>query len=459
MEYQYGHLPDDTTSISTLYDRAVANYNYKSFKVSASLEQFITPLEKSSYAKLSQFSLQYRSTPFDIKLGNIYGTLGRGLLLRSFEIPGAILEDLSYRSRHYFNRDILGLSAKYHRINFTTKILYGSPLNYVFPPTQNVSDRRPDTIGAIFAKQRFNKHILGASIMYHANSGTSQYFSMATASGNISNNISYYTEMAKNISDYDINDFSDMSPYAFYGGINLAYNNFGASVEYKNYNNFLIGAGINEPPALVKEHTYKVLNRSTHVLQPTNETGYQFELFYTFENLSTLTINNTLAKNVFGNIFKFKEYFIEYEFTLADFHYIKLFADYAKDPFKLEDERISAGLYADWKFLESSSLKTNYEFQTFNRLGKSFQNHVFVLGFAYKSKFIFNIESEYSSDSFIVDDDSKIWVGANVKYQINNSNRLQLFVGERRGGPACNSGVCYDVLDFKGVELRLSTRF
>ena len=44
-----------------------------------------------------------------------------------------------------------------------------------------------------------------------------------------------------------------------------------------------MGTGLNEPPALVKEHTYKVLNRSTHVLDPVNETGVQFEAYYSLD--------------------------------------------------------------------------------------------------------------------------------------------------------------------------------
>jgi hypothetical protein len=282
---------------------------------------------------------------------------------------------------------------------------------------------------------------------------------MATASGNISHFLSYYTEIAKNVSDFAIGNFSSQASYAIYGGLNIAIDNFGISAEYKDYNNFLIGSGINEPPALVKEHSYRVLNRSTHVLQPVNETGYQVELFYTFPNLSKLTFNNTRAINRFGNKFVFLEYFLEYDFTLIDKHSIKVFTDYAEDPFKLENMRVSAGMSTDWKVFNTSSIKTDYEFQTFKRLGKSFQNHVVVLGYGFKSKIISNIVAEYSNDSFIVTEGSKIWIGANVKYQVNKSNSLQIFAGERRGGPACNAGVCYEVLDFKGIEVRLTSRF
>lgn len=66
---------------------------------------------------------------------------------------------------------------------------------------------------------------------------------------------------------------------AFYGNLNYSMNKIGFSLEWKNYQNFLIASGINEPPALVREHSYLVLNRSTNVLLPDNESGVQFEFF------------------------------------------------------------------------------------------------------------------------------------------------------------------------------------
>ncbi len=458
-EYQYGRLPGDTTSLSTLYDRLAGNYTYKFLKASATLEQFNTPLAGSTYVKLTQFSLQYKRKPLEIKIGNFYETIGRGTLLRSFEIPGAILEDLSYRSRHYFNRDILGISARFQHRNFVTKVLYGSPLNFVFPPTQEIGNRRADTIAAIYSEYTLKKQTFGVSAMTHSNSGNDNVFFMATFSGNVSNWLSYYIELAKNVNDFAVDDFSSQSSYAIYGGLNVALPDFGLSAEYKNYKNFLIGSGINEPPALIKEHSYKVLNRSTHVLQPVNETGYQVEIFYSFPDLSTLTFNNSMAINNFGETFVYQEYFIEYDFSILDKHTIKVFADYAEDPFKLEENRISAGISSDLKFFKASAITTEYEFQTFTRLNENYQNQILVLGYAFKSKLICNLVTESSNDSFVVTGNSKIWFGGNVKYQVNKSNSLQLFAGERRGGPACNAGVCYEVLDFKGVEVRLTSRF
>jgi hypothetical protein len=459
IETQVGNLPGDSSAIATIYDRAVVNYNYKGFKAGVSLEQFYTKFNKRNFIKPTQYSVQYSSDAFEVKIGNFYETIGRGILLRSYEMPGVILEDLSYRSRYYFLRDIFGLSTKFRHKNFSVKLLYGKPLNNIFPPVLADSIRRPDVVKAIYSDYTFKKQTFGASVLQLRNKNGSIDYGMVTASGILFPFMSYYTELAKNVSEFKIKDFTKQSSYAFYASINLTFNKLGLSAEYKNYNNFIIGAGINEPPALVKEFSYIVLNRSTHVLQPINETGYQIEVYYTFSNLATLTFNNSLAINDLWKKFVYQEYFVEYAFSLNNKHDIKLFADYAEDPFKLVSKQISAGAYFEWKVQKSSTIETDYEFQIFTRSGAKIQNHVLSLGYANKSNFIFSLRGELSTDPFLSGNKIKVWPGTNIKYQINNKNNVQLFAGRRRGGPACNAGVCYEVLDFYGVELRLTSRF
>lgn len=458
VESQLGQLPNDTSNIATIYARTTANYKHKSFKASGTVEQFYSPRNGSTYFRLSQFSLQYKKKPLDIKIGNFYETIGRGSLVRSFEVPGAVLEDLSFRSRHYFNRNILGLNAKYRYKGWNTSLLIGSPLNFVFPPTLGRDVRRTDRIAALYTDYNFKGQTIGAAAMKHQNPGTDDFYFMTTASGNITPSLSYFTEVAKNVSDFQLNDFSRASSYVIYANLNYSIGSFGVSAEYKKYNNFSLGAGINEPPALVKEHTSRVLNRSTHVLQPLNESGYQIEAFYTFEDLSSLTFNNTLAINDFGERTAFREFYLQYDFSYKETNDFKLFADFAQDPFKLEKNRISAGASADVKLTKELALNGEYEYQRFNRLGQNFLNNVLVAGVTYK-KTVASIIAETSNDSFLVEENTKLWLGLNLKYNINRSNSILIFAGERRGGPACNAGVCYEVLDFKGLELRMTNRF
>ena len=459
VEAQYGKLPSDTVkNFPTLYDRFVADYSIKRFKAGITLEQFYTPYSSRNYARLTQARLQYRSGPLEVKLGNFYETIGRGILLRSYEIPGALLEDVSYRSRHFFNRDIVGVNVKLRLKKFSVKLITGWPLNNVFPPNQPLENRRTDRIDAVYADYSIKKQTIGMAAMNLDNSSGQSQFGMFTVSGNILPFLSYYTEMAKNVSDFALNDFSAASPYAFYFNTNLAFGDIGVTAEYKNYNNFLLGAGINEPPALIKEQTYVLLNRSTHVSQPLNESGFQFEGYYNLPNGAMFTLNYSRAINDFGKLFVFQEYFGEYSGTIFRKNDLKLFVDFAHDPLKLEKSRFSTGAYVEWPLTKFSALNTDYEFQIFRRQGASVQNHFILIGYDFNSNLGFNAVCEVSTDPFIVENNYKAWLGANVKYKLNNKNTLLLFAGQRRGEPACNSGVCYEVLDFQGIELRVTSR-
>jgi hypothetical protein len=460
-EYQYGQIPNDISNFSSAYNRTLMNYNYNNFKAGITLENYYTPYTERNYTKITQGSLQYTSKWLNVRLGSYQETIGRGILLRSFEIPGAILEDISYRSRNYFQRDIFGTNATLKLKNSTTKFIYGKPLNNVFPPTQDQSLRRTDEILAIYSDYNFNNQTVGASVMNVKNTSGNQLFGMATISGELSPTVSYYFEGSKEIDDNNFSDFSSASTHAYYGNVNLNFENISISLEGKDYNNFVIGSGINEPPALIKEHTYKTLNRSTHVAQPINESGYQIEAFYTLENSSVITFNHAVAINDLGTKkFTFREYFTEYSFPIKNKHDAKIFVDYAIDPLKEEKDRISLGAYFDWKNSEKSSLKTEFEFQTFDRNGISTQNYVIILGYSWQSKWIFNVVNELSNDPFLLTSKpNRFWIGSNLKYQINNKNNIVLFGGQRRGGPACNAGICYEVLDFEGVEIRWNYRF
>ena len=459
LETQFGKLPTDTTgNFPAVYDRAVLNYKYKRFKAGITLEQFYTPYAERTYFSIQQARLQYRSRGLEINLGSFYETLGRGTLLRSYQVQGAILEDLSFRSRHYFHRDLVGGSVHFRKKKFSAKAMYGKPLNNLFPPNQSFENRRPDNIGALSMDYNLNGQILGAALMHLDNDFDSDLYGMIHASGNLTEVISYYGEFSSGIHDFE-SDGDGKSKYAVYLNMNFSFDRLGISAEYKYYDNFLLGSGINEPPALIKEHVYRVLNRSTHVMQPSNERGYQVEAFYNVSDESILTFNNALAINDFGRKFVYQEYFLEYATFLNQKHDLKLFVNYAEDPFKGEKNRISFGAYAQWKIKKQSGVNSEIEVQSFKRDNGDVYNLVVFLGYSYKSKFSAGVITEASNDSFIIDSEYKIWFGTSVKYKLNPRHTFLFFAGQRRGGPACNSGVCYEVLDFEGLELRLSSRF
>ena len=456
LESQYGKLPDENADFfPSLYDRTEIEYRKKGISIGSTLEQYYTTFDDRSYFDISQLYFGYKKKKWDIKLGNFYETLGRGQLLRSFEIQGALLEDIGFRSRNYFHRDLLGASIKYQLKKASFQIIRADVLNNVLPPTFDRKSRRTDLITAVNSKIKYVKgHEVGLTFMLlDQDSGAEHNFVSGHLKGRITQGLDYYVEYAGNI---------DESDFAFYSSLSGFVDAFSFVLEYKKYDNFILGAGINEPPAGVKQQTYRVLNRSIHVSNPLNEEGYQIDLFYNFKNGTIINLNHSLARNRFGsNTFTFQQYFVELQSSIGKNIDYKAFIDYSRDPFKGEENRISFGLYSDIGLNEKVRILPEFEYQTFKRNESTVYNFNMLLGFNLNSKFFISALGELTNDPFIVREgsDTRLYLGNTIRYQPSYKHTFQFFMGSRRGGPQCSAGVCYEILDFKGVELRWIGKF
>ncbi|WP_143519997.1 DUF6029 family protein [Reichenbachiella sp. 5M10] len=473
MEYQLGNIPEQKPAYqSSLYDMLDLSYRYKSFGLDTRIEQYYPSFgEDISYTRVSQFKFSYRSDILDVELGNVYASFGRGLLMRTYEIPGSIWETRGYRVRYGFYKDLLGGAVKLKYKNAELKLIRGEVLDVTLPPTiADDVNRRPDLIEGVQASYRMGQQNLGLIYMRHHTESQSnpdadpaKYLSIYY-DGMVLDKVSIYGEMAKKVGDgTDMTDFSESSAYAGYLGINFYLGNFGVSLEYKNYHNFSLGTGINDPPTLVKEQSYRLLNRSTHIPILTDESGYQLEIYYTQENGNIWTFNTSRAENQISPDDEpvFQEYFGEYQFSVGDQLSSKIFVDYAIDPFDNEDHRYAAGTNLDLAH-EKMASTLEFEWQYIERLNDQFSNLYLAYTLAKPSKYSASLLIEWTADPIQLASDSDpfnyypAFVGS---YRPNAKNILTLFAGKRRGGPACNSGVCYNVLDFEGIELRLNTRF
>jgi len=271
--------------------------------------------------------------------------------------------------------------------------------------------------------------------------------------GKIVTGLEYYAEYAGSIEDSD---------YAFYSGLSGFKGDFSFAIEYKKYHNFILGAGINEPPAAVKQQTYRVLNRSIHVSNPLNEEGYQIDLFYNLKDGTVLNLNHSMAKNYFGNnSTSFRQFFFEVQSTIGENIDYKGFIDFSQDPFKGESNRFSIGIYSDIGVNAKIRILPELEYQTFDRGEKGVYNFNALLGLNINSKFFISMLGEVTNDPFLLREgkSTRIYFGNTLRYKPSYQHTMQLFLGERRGGPQCSAGVCYEILDFRGVELRWIGKF
>ncbi|MCP4314145.1 MAG: hypothetical protein GY790_23075 [Bacteroidetes bacterium] len=469
MEYQLGNLPyTEPSALSSHYDQLNLGYRYKGLRVSARYEHFLSQNQGSSYYALSQFQLQYRKDKLELKVGNFNETLGNGLLVRGYEIAGSVFEDEAYRTRYGFYRDMLGISAKYTGDIWYFQALRGKSLVNALPPTLELDERRIDLVEGLETGISLYSQTLGMILMRNSNPFDDELFYSLLFSGSIFGLLSYNLEYAHDIAnDLPLLGMDEMSRYGLYGSIGFSIGSFGLSLEYKNYHNLFIGSGISDPPTAVRDHKFKVLNRSIHVPQLVDESGIQLEAYYSFPNSQHLLINYTRLVNPLFLDYRYNELFFEFSFFPGDRNGITLFADYASDELNFEDLRLAGGGIWDLSLPGTWSAQLHLEYQYIEREIveiNGLHNGVAILGFSKSPEFSLSIIWEASTDPYLADPSVaagtiRNWPGVEASYLINSTNTLSLFAGKRRGGPACTSGICYEVLDFEGVELRLKTKF
>jgi hypothetical protein len=470
MEYQLGNIPEtEPAGLSTLYDQLNLQYRQNNLKVSLRMEQFFsTDSVDRDYLQLSQFLFQYRFRKIELKVGNIYESLGRGLLFRTYEIPASIKEERSFRARHGFYRDLQGVLFRYTGDKFRFKALRGKPLDNIYPP--GYDEQRTELIEAVQTEVSFIEQWLGLATMRYTSKGKNTLYATSFLRGSLPFNLTYYGEYATDISrNSNILSFAEEDRFGAYLSLNHSYGNYGASFELKQYRNFLIGTGITDPPTLVKEHAYRLLNRNTHLPNLRNESGFQLEVFYTFNDGKALTFNTSEAKNKLFLDYTFRETFLDLYWPFENGSYLKTFFDYSTEEANREDPRFTGGVYYTQVMKANWSAGIESEVQTISRenaLTQPITNIYLGLFLNRSTSLNISIYYEFSSDENIADksetattETKRHFYGLSSSYRPNPKNTFSAFVGDRRGGPACTSGVCYEVLDFRGFEFRWTTKF
>ena len=469
-EYQLGNIPGtEPQYVNSIYDQLNLSYRLKGLRASVRLENFYSDdSTRTHYTQLTQYNLSYRKKGLELKAGNFYETLGKGLLFRGYEIKNSVYEDQIYRVKQGFYRDARGFAGSYQSRHFMVKALRGRSLVNQLPPTN--PDNREDLVTAGQINGSFFNQTAGLIFMQNENDRQKWQYLSALLGGNIFKNVDYYLELAHRVNDgQKFLRFAADDSYGAYFNLNYSTTGFGVAFEWKDYQNLFIGSGISDPPTLVKEHVYKLLNRSTHVPYYFDESGMQIEIFIVPADNHLITLNHSQSKNELGDDFHSGEYFVDWQVTTNRNDQVKFYLDYSWDDILFEDARYATGLYFTRPLANSWSVSVETEFQQLERTfaeTNTYQNIYAGLIFNKSTNFSAAIIWEFTNDSKVADipstaevEETRHYPGINLLYRPNRKNTIQLFAGERRGGPACTSGICYEVLDFKGLELRWTTKF
>lgn len=247
--------------------------------------------------------------------------------------------------------------------------------------------------------------------------------------------------------------------------------------EYKDYEAMALrnsgGIPYNLPPALVREHTYTLLNRHPHALDPDDEKGFQVEgtLTHGFQQLlghysQTRNHDDDDEFNTFDEIYG--ELHLELgafagleEITLVNaLDYQKSFATgLTPDPFRMLHTNVhELRVILD----ETYSGRLQFEHQhNESQIDGEYDSWFGLLECSRSPDLTVNLVAETSNRSSAQREPGEAIDGAYgvVTYHVSAHHDVSVLYGRRLAGFVCVGGVCRLEPEFDGVEVRLLSRF
>jgi hypothetical protein len=291
-EAQLGNIPGDKPAgLRTGYLQLNVDLTYGTLQAGVRNESYRTSETGRDYNEIVQRFVRYRRGPIELSVGSYYAIFGQGLLLHAYELPGVLTEDRGARRRYQLSRDMDGVLLRYHTRKVELALLRGSPLASDFPPGLRGIDRRQGTVsGGRMKLKPIPALDVGAGLLEIRSGGNEENAGTLFARIRLAPLLKHI-----GLSPYDAEIYGEYAqfemdlsrwfsldrdlPKALYASFNASRGGFGASFEYKDYRRFAFST-INNPPPLIREHEWYLLNRDTHEILADDESGTQLELSY-----------------------------------------------------------------------------------------------------------------------------------------------------------------------------------
>ncbi len=496
-----------------LFNQFILDYRIKSlaaglrvdvFHDSANAEMAVGPGgDDYEYDEITQRYLEWSDLTNTVRLGNGYAILGRGLLFRAFELPGVVRQTLIPTIGYAENRDLDGVTAQHSSEWLEATVFHGEPTILPDAPPGLPPDRRSGEAsgGRLAARPWPGVWVAGSYLRLEE---TSELTEGKRGAVDVALQVSRFVPLLVE-HDVDVSLYGEYAadawnpwqdgfntntgtPHALYSSAEVSYPGGGFSFETKDYHQFDLR--VNDPPSLVPELDPKLLNRSTHVLQSRDEKGHQLAWSQsipspwgdvTAEIVHAQASGREETLGMFGTR---REYELRYARIASDPARdlrVNVYAADGLDEFEIVpvDFQRTVGLSAETTVTSDVSVELDLSHQVEDLLFTRVQgmqlvqvvervdNFAAALIATLPGALTVGLDYERSNDPDEADDvqttevetDTREWLAMVVRRSIGWRHDVTLFAGSRRGGTNCVSGTCYVVPDFKGVEVRVTSRF
>jgi hypothetical protein len=262
-------------------------------------------------------------------------------------------------------------------------------------------------------------------------------------------------------------------PHALYAAVTGVAGPLGVSLEVKDYAGFRLG--VNDPPSLVRQHTYALLNRETHVVNAEDEAGHQLEVSCAIGNAATVVGNwsrgdsHVSAGGGRERGVRYEERFVEVS-TQPDAWpgvIASVFFDGAREDLTQQRRETGGAAVTVERGAWSVSLDAEHSAGRRTFLPRRFSDQYASCTVSLAGRGSAGVVVERSSDPDFTDHADTIEIeteartvgGVVFSASLRRQHELRVFAGERRGGLACTAGSCYLVPAFRGVEAAFTSRF
>lgn len=441
----------------------------------------------AAYQTITQRWAEWERDGLGVRVGNFYTIVGRGLLHRSFELPGVVYDESGTQTRYAAARDLDGARLHAERGPLAMQLFRGRVNDGTTSPAlealgferyRGVLDGaelrtrlpRGASIGAAWTRYVYGdaperQYASGFAALDPLELGRVAGWSLPLA-------IEYAVERPS-FADWWEFRRGEERPHALYASGNLLWRRYSLLAEYKDYDGMRLG--FNDPPSLVREHAAPLLNRDTHLLDAAGEEGFQLEASGPLHAWVGFTANFSRADGPPGvRRLRFEERYGELHVAPpgSDAWECTLFADRGLDTFDFVVDRHSLGIAAATRLPHALSVAVDLErkrvaTQGFFGTPEWFQDEYVSLTLSRAGWGSAGVGVTRTSDPRDLPADEfglptaarEVFAGFSLSGDVGESHQVALFAGRRRGGRACTSGTCYDVPSLEGAELRVTSRF
>ncbi len=453
------------------------------------------------YQGISRRFIEYRKDSYSVRVGNSSELYGRGLVLNLFENRGLAYDTWLDGFKASYKNRIIQASIIAGTVEFTDSInIYRTEKYKLRGGNIEAKLHKSAKLGFSFISSQVDVPQFNGTFTDTKAELPELYLDLTKGDFNLFVNYAH-----KWTSSPSLKKTSDGN--GLYSSLSYASNNFGITIDYKNYkfdqqdpfarddetrtSKFM---PFQNPPIVMKEHSYVLLSRSLHEVNFNDEVGFQIDANYMANDHLNFNLNFSMASrqnsykfnfdnfefnkikrtNSFlpsedKNLSPFTEFFGEGEYYFNDNTALRFGAAFRKkivygDITGLEGSHTIKSTVIPFQFqhLLNNYLSAviQYEFENVNdnfNTGKEdyYNQYISILTSIY-SKVTFAIRYEFTNNSFEVSG-RKDWFLTEFGYRISGTNLATISYGRERGGQICTNGICRYILPFKGLRFTLQT--